>query len=279
MNRFFRWFSRGRTRNASSRSNSEGAPGDAGERGIAQSPLLEDQQEEFEQSRMILDEQAPGQDERLSREVEKEVRSAAEVSLKRLQVIQRGRCPQCGDSLRQHLFASICDSCGWHHFEAPRKGPVRVHLNHGAPPVEGERCYVVQTGAALVLRGDVVVARIPAAAVAWIEYIWDADELSQRQRSVLDRLTIQCGWCNGPANPETEGFHMVQAAFGASQERYCFCCDDCYEAFRKMYPARVHRNCYERPCAQCDLCTKRYEDETEGMRTLAKDLLKPMRKI
>jgi hypothetical protein len=66
---------------------------------------------------------------------------------------------------------------------------------------------------------------------------------------------------------------MVQVAFGASQERYCFCSDECYEAFRKMYPARVHRNCYERNCAECNLCIKRYGDEAEGVRMLAKDYL------
>ena len=67
---------------------------------------------------------------------------------------------------------------------------------------------------------------------------------------------------------------MVHIAFGATQERYCFCSDDCYEAFRQMYPARVHRNCYERACDTCDLCIKRYRDEAEGIRTLAKDLLR-----
>ncbi len=45
-----------------------------------------------------------------------------------------------------------------------------------------------------------------------------------------------------------------------------------------MYPARVHRNCYERSCDGCDLCTKRYENEAEGVRTLAKDYIRERRK-
>ena len=45
-----------------------------------------------------------------------------------------------------------------------------------------------------------------------------------------------------------------------------------------MYPSRVHRNCYERSCENCDLCVKRYSDETEGLRTLAKDLLSVTKK-
>jgi len=90
---------------------------------------------------------------------------------------------------------------------------------------------------------------------------------------VVDRLKIMCSWCNGPANPEKEGFSLVQIAFGSSQERYVFCSEQCYEAFRKMYPSRVHRNCYEHNCADCNLCTKRYDDETDGIRLIAKDFL------
>ena len=97
-------------------------------------------------------------------------------------------------------------------------------------------------------------------------------------REVLEHLTIDCGWCNQVCDPDADGFHVVQVAFGGTQERYCFCCDDCYEAFRKMYPARVHRNCYERSCTDCNLCVKRYEDETEGIRMLAKDYLRDKRR-
>lgn len=241
--------------------------------------LQEDQQERFEHDMSILDDQpGSGSGDRLQREAEREIRSAAENSLRRLHVIQRGRCPQCGESLRQHLFASICNSCGWNTFDVPRTGPVRVHLTNSSDVVEAERGYVVTPGAILMLRGDVVVARIPASSVSWVEYQWEAEELEQRHRQVIDRVAILCGWCNKTADPEKDGFHIVQVAFGASQERYCFCCDECYEAFRKMFPSRVHRNCYERSCSECDLCIKRYEDETEGMHTLAKDFLKVGRK-
>lgn len=73
-----------------------------------------------------------------------------------------------------------------------------------------------------------------------------------------------CAWCNTPCRPETDGFHLVLVALGAFQERHCFCSDDCFEAFRRMYPARVHRNCYERSCRDCTYCIKRYTDESEG---------------
>ncbi|HPY90544.1 MAG TPA: hypothetical protein PLT23_07435, partial [Lentisphaeria bacterium] len=71
---------------------------------------------------------------------------------------------------------------------------------------------------------------------------------------------------------------LVHVAFGVSQERYCFCSDECYEAFRRMYPARVHRNCYDRNCNDCDFCVKRYGDEADGIRMIAKDFLRMPKK-
>ena len=244
------------------------------EENLEQAILQEDQQEDFEKDRSILDDGAGVTEKRVQKEAEKEVQTAAKDSLKKLHKIQMGRCPKCGEHLRRHLFASICDSCGWHTFDAPREGPVRVHLKSGTGVVEGERCYRVQTGAVLVLRGDLVVAQVPKDSVGWIEYIWSEEEVEQRHKNVLERSSVRCAWCNSESDPEKDGFHLVQIAFGTSQERYCFCSDKCYEAFRKMYPARVHRNCYERNCSDCNLCVKRYEDEGEGVHLLAKDFLR-----
>ena len=240
--------------------------------------LQEEQQEQFDHDMSILDGENRVREERLHKEAEKKVQTAAEDSLKRLHVIQRGRCPVCGEHLRKHLFASICDACGWHTFDVPRNGPVRVHLSNDEGIIEGERCYVVKTGSVIVLEKDVVTAKIPAKAVSWVEYVWDDNDIRQRHKQVLDQTMILCGWCNREADPEKEGFHLVHVAFGGTQERYCFCSDQCYEAFRKMYPARVHRNCYERNCAGCNLCIRRYSDDSDGMQMLAKDYLNVGRK-
>ena len=70
-----------------------------------------------------------------------------------------------------------------------------------------------------------------------------------------------------------DGFHLLHIAFGATQERYCFCSDDCFEAFRKMYPSRVHRDCYNRDCDTCSLCQKRYGEDAAEFRLLAKDYI------
>jgi len=236
--------------------------------------LIHDEEiEQYDHDLKIVGAQGVVAEERVQRKAEKAIRTAAESSLQRIHAIKLGRCPDCGHHIRQHLFASICDHCGWHTFEVPRQGSVRVHLTTGQTPIEGERCYVMKTGAVLVVMDDVVQAKIPTSSVSWIEYCWDDQELKAKHRVVLDRMTLLCAWCNQEANPEADGFHMAQVAFGSSQERYCFCCDDCYEAFRKMYPARVHRNCYERDCATCNLCMKRYTDDHDGVRMLAKDYL------
>ncbi|MBT3376340.1 MAG: hypothetical protein HN742_35350 [Lentisphaerae bacterium] len=249
-----------------------------GEAGLDKSVLQEDQQEYLEQDISILEDEDGTREQKLQKVAEKEVQSAAEDSLKKLHVIKLGRCPICNEHLRQHLFASICEACGWHEFDAPRNGPVRVHLRHQQDVIEGDRVYVVKTGAALIIKNDLVVSKVPRDAYDWIEYLWSENEIDQRHKQVVDRMQITCGWCNGTADSEMDGFHMVQVAFGASQERYCFCCDECYEEFRKMFPARVHRNCYERNCSECSLCLKRYGDEAEGVRMMAKDYLAPRKR-
>ena len=85
---------------------------------------------------------------------------------------------------------------------------------------------------------------------------------------------VLCAWCNKEADVHKDGFHIVHIAIGSTQERYCFCCDECYEAFRQMYPSRVHRNCYDRSCEDCNDCIKRYSTETDGIRIVGKDRLK-----
>jgi hypothetical protein len=246
---------------------------DALDDGITQ----DDHREQLEQDKSILDEQHD--DRKLQKEAERRVVTAAEDSLTRLHIIKMGRCPECSSHLRRHLFASICEDCGWHTFDVPRTGSVRIHLRDASQAaIEGDRCYRVKANDLLVIKNELVVARLAHHAVAWIEYLWPKEEIDTRHREVVEHLDINCGWCNKPASPEKDGFHLVHAAFGTTQERYCFCSDECYEAFRKMYPARVDRNCYERNCADCNLCLKRYVDEAEGIRLLAKDFLKIKRR-
>ncbi len=239
--------------------------------------LNREQQEQLERDISILEDDDRTRERRLAREAEKTVQTAAEESLRRLHVIQLGRCPECNAHLSRHLFASICEHCGWHEFDSPRSGPVTVHLRNGQA-IEGQRCYLARPAMAVIVRNEVVIARVSLRTVDWIEYGWTPAELDQRHRQLAGQMELLCGWCNHKCDPDADGFHLAQVAFGSTQERYTFCSDPCYEAFRRMYPARVHRNCYERNCAECNLCIKRYDDEAEGIRMLAKDLLAARRK-
>ena len=249
----------------------EGVPAPGATPSSFPSALLDEENgEKFKPDLDVIDSDATGG--RIQEAVHREIRSAAELSVKRLQVLQHGRCPQCGAALAQGMFVSVCDACGWSSYSVPRSGGVLVHTRSGQA-IEGDRCYVVKDGVTLVVRGEAVFARVPARSVDWIEYLWDDGELEERRKAISERLTLVCGWCGKETHSEKEGFHLVQVAFGSTQERYCFCSDECFEAFRQMYPSRVHRDCYERSCEGCTLCAKRYSDENKGLRTLAKDLI------
>jgi len=80
---------------------------------------------------------------------------------------------------------------------------------------------------------------------------------------IIEKAELPCAWCNTPCRHDRDGFHLVHVALGVFQERHVFCSDECFEAFRRMYPARVHRNCYERSCDGCEFCMKRFVDESD----------------
>ena len=40
---------------------------------------------------------------------------------------------------------------------------------------------------------------------------------------------------------------------------YAFCSEDCMSSFRRRYPTRIHRNCYETDCRDCNECVRRYD--------------------
>ncbi|MBP5638426.1 MAG: hypothetical protein J6X55_03045 [Victivallales bacterium] len=234
--------------------------------------LSDEQRENLEQDLAVLGAQDV-KEEKVQQEAVKAVVEQAEASLIELQKIKLGRCPKCGAHLSSRISANICEECGWNKYDVPKFGRIIVHLKDGET-VEGEHGYVLKNGYCLLTRGDVVYAKFPQDAYAWIEYKWTEEELEQRRRAHNAQLQVPCGWCGADADVNKDGFHLVHIAFGSSQERYCFCSDECYEAFRKMYPSRVHRNCYETNCNECNQCLKRYGDEAEGIRDLAKDRIR-----
>ena len=221
----------------------------------------ENQDEELERNIKILEESGL-QPEKIEKRVQKQVQDTLESvsadAATKIHIVSRGYCPSCGGKLRQHLYTSICLDCGWNQYTVPPSGPVTVHLMGGGS-VQGDVCYVLKTGDILVLRREVVVARVRQQACAWIEYGWTEDDLTAKEEQRLSEENFLCSWCQGEARPENEGFHIVYLALGTHQNRYIFCSDPCVDAFRQRYPARVHRNCYETDCNACNLCVKRFD--------------------
>jgi len=267
------FFKRVFPRDSTVRQSQNVLPGMESESGVSQTgAVFEDQeQERFDDNMRVVSRETAV--ERSQKTAEREVRVAAEQSLKRQHILQRGRCPLCSEALRQHSFISVCVACGWSTWSTPKEGGVKVHLTGGGEPVAGDAAYVVKDGVTVVRRGEFCHARLPAGAVSWIEYAWTKREMDERKRSLNERLFVTCGWCNKKVDTEADGFHLIHVAFGTTQERYCMCSDECYEAFRKMYPARIHRNCYDRDCEDCTECMKRYQTEGSGMRSFPKDFL------
>lgn len=219
------------------------------------------QDEEIEKSIKVLGESGLQPDKierRISRQVQETLEGLGANAATRIHVVSRGYCPSCGSKLKQHLYTNICLECGWNQYTVPPKGPVKLRLKNG-DAIQGETCYILKDGSILVLRRDVVVARVNKEACETIEYDWSDDDIKTKEEQRLNEEKFLCSWCEGEATPDKEGFNIVYLALGTHQNRYIFCCDDCLEAFRTRYPSRVHRNCYEVDCGECNLCTKRFD--------------------
>ena len=224
--------------------------------------LVEGQEEEVLESMVVLAEDKSSVKEVVT-EVESAVRQASKESLKGLKLLEEGRCPECGRKAQQFLFTSICPHCGWSSFISPKEGEVIVHLKDGAT-VSCKGTFDTQHGDILCIADDVVRARIASDNINYIEYSWTNEEIQERRTQREEEATGVCDWCEKKIDPEEDERIIVYVAFGRTQERYLFCSTKCKEAFEKQYPARVHRNCYERSCLDCEECVKRYDasDET-----------------
>ena len=216
--------------------------------------------------------------------VEKAVKEAAQSSLRDLGLMEEGRCPECGRKLIQFLFTSVCTNCGWASYIMPEKGSVTLHLYDGSI-ISCQAIFDTKGGTALCIHNDVVRARVDKRNISHVDFNWPGEEVERRRAQYLREARGICEWCEKPFN-EAYGEHLkrveeakaegrdperpwepivVYAAFGTAQNRYRFCCERCEEGFKRQYPVRVHRNCYDRPCPGCDLCAKKYEGHDETL--------------
>jgi hypothetical protein len=165
----------------------------------------------------------------------------------------------------------------------PESGSVNVYLDDGSR-IACDAVFDTKGGYLLCIADDVIRARVDKKNVSHIEFEWRKEEVDQRREQYRRETRGVCHWCEKPFD-EVFAEHLkrveeakkakrdpekpweaiiVYSAFGVYQNRYEFCSERCENAFKRQYPVRVHKNCYDRTCPDCTLCIKKYEgyDET-----------------
>lgn len=196
---------------------------------------------------------------RADTEVKEVLSRATTTDIRNILLIDQGRCPVCAARTENFLFTVVCPSCGWFRREVPSKGSAVVYLKSG----EKIECDYVHHGNReeyLCIRDGVVISEVMRSEARRIDYSWGTGDLDEA-RSLARRLKSGiCSWCETELSETPQEAHFEDyVAFGAFQERFVFCSEKCQRSFRRQYPARVHRNCYEVDCNQCSLCIKRYD--------------------
>ena len=183
------------------------------------------------------------------------LKQAAEQSLKEVKILEEGRCPECGRKVRQFLFTSICPFCGWSSYISPKKGKMIIHLNSGRT-VECDSALDAKGDYVLCVTDDVVRCRVPVDRIEYIENTWPEEEIEERRQDLERETKVVCDWCS--KTQQRGDMIPIYVAFGMDQDRLYFCSHPCKERFAKQYPARIHRDCYNRDCNVCDECVQRF---------------------
>ena len=228
--------------------------------------IIEGQEDAVDETMSLLTQEDKTSVTKVMSEVETTVKEAARESLRDLKLLEEGRCPECGQKIKQFLFTSVCTNCGWSTYIAPEEGQTVVHLKNG----ETFQCgmtFDTKKEDILCVTDEVVRASIPKTSVNFIEYVWTEHDIQKRQEQKELEATVLCSWCEKRLKKAEDEIIIVYAAFGPYQERYHFCSEKCQMSFQKQYPARVHKNCYERSCLDCNECNKRYDASDETLLT------------
>ncbi len=226
--------------------------------------VIEGQAEEAEEAMNLLAEEGRDDLDETMEEINVAVKKAARTTLQDIRMMEEGRCPSCGHKTRQFLFTSVCASCGWFSFISPEEGKSIIHLKTGHN-IECGTTFDSQGGYILGITDGVVRAKVSKDNVQHIEYVWSEEEIKKKRTARAREQAGICSWCEKNLMLADEEVTVVYAAFGSYQDRYVFCSKHCSEAFQLQYPIRVHKNCYNRPCPDCDLCIKKYSGEDETL--------------
>ena len=191
-------------------------------------------------------------------DVKEAVTEAARSDMRDILMIDQGRCPTCHARTESFLFTVVCPSCGWYRRRVPEKGKSTVLLNDG----EKITCDYVHRGKEeyLCIRDGVVVAEVMRTSVDMIRHDWKERELEEVRQQQIKYKTGLCSWCEKQLSEvDPDEIQEDYSAFGAVQEHYVFCSEKCQKAFRKQYPSRIHRNCYETDCNTCSQCIAKFD--------------------
>ena len=191
-------------------------------------------------------------------EADQAITEATRQEITRMKLIEHGCCPACHGRIERFLYTTVCPSCGWVRRMVPDSGHCIVHMDTGEK-IPCDHVYNVGTDQFLCVSDGVVRSHAMRQHVRRIEYVWDEEELKEAKKKIRKRFHGVCSWCENELQATEDNKPLEEyVAFGAVQERYIFCSLKCLESFRKQYPPRVHRNCYETDCDDCDKCIKRF---------------------
>ncbi|MBS10180.1 MAG: hypothetical protein CME19_01085 [Gemmatimonadetes bacterium] len=224
--------------------------------------VLEGQDEEIEEAMSLLAEDGKVELDETMEEINEAVKEAAKTSLRDIKLMEEGRCPSCGHKTNQFLFTTVCANCGWFSHISPEEGQSIIHLKNGST-IECGTTFDTKDYYILGITDGVVRAKVSKDNVEFIEFKWTDEEVHKKRKA---RMVVQAAvdsWTEKPLTEYDNEPILVYASFGNLQERYVFGSKENAEAFKKQYPVRVHKNCYERPCVDCDLCIKKYSGEDE----------------
>ncbi|MBD3243197.1 MAG: hypothetical protein GF331_21590 [Chitinivibrionales bacterium] len=228
-------------------------------RGTPNEAVPDDEQLREEFNRLAADAE-PRQVNRALQEAVNAVNEAAGTDIHDIKMIEAGRCPECHGRTERLLSITVCPTCGWTRRAAMEGGRCTVHLRNG-DTVACDRVFHIQNNRILCVTDDIVQDEIGGGAVERIEYGWDEQTLQRLKAEAKRSHHGVCAWCDAMLDEEAvQDGEVLETyiAMGAVQERHLFCSQQCFDSFKRQYPSRVHRNCYETDCSGCDQCIKRY---------------------
>ena len=197
---------------------------------------------------------------RAKTEAERAISDATFADIRGITLIERGRCPECGGRTELMVFSRVCTNCGWYRWGSQEAGTCMVILETGEK-IKCDKIFNVKGDRILCVRDDVVQNLVSAASIRRVDYEWDKEKLERARFRYQKERTGVCDWCGVGLRDLDESLPILEdyVAFGAFQERFRLCSEKCLVSFRRQYPTRIHRNCYQTDCNTCDQCIKRFD--------------------